>query len=152
MENLLFEMPAWQIFAAIGISLCVLEIFVPGFIVLPIGLGFLLTAPIAAGTTSFALQLAGLSVSQVIVFLLIRRFVPYSQKPAVYSGTEGMIGKECQVIESISAAQTGYVKLYGDRWQAMTFSTKTLPAGSRATILKVEGNKVLVEPLETEEK
>jgi membrane protein implicated in regulation of membrane protease activity len=139
--------PAWQLFLAIGVVLAVLEIFVPGFVLMPIGVAFAATAPVAAFTASLPLQLAALTIALVSVFLAARRFAPELGKPAVYTGVEGMVGCECEVVETISASQPGYVRLYGDRWQARTYSLEPLPVGARAVIVKLEGNKVLVEPV-----
>lgn len=144
----LFDMPAWQIFAAIGVLLAVAEIFMPGFIVLPIGIGFLLTAPVAMATDSLGVQLAALAIIEVIVFVLMRRYGPKLGKTQTYSAAEGMVGQECEVIEDITPSRLGYVKLYGDRWQAKSF-TETLLKGSRATIVKLEGNKVIVEAMDS---
>ncbi len=151
MEILLLEMPAWQVFAAIGICLSVGEIFIPGFIALPIGLGFILVAPIAYFSNSIVLQLIALALIEVVVFLLLRKFRPEMSKPTVYSNTEGMLGKECEVIEAVSAKQSGYVKLYGDRWQAKTYSMRTFKQGDRVVISRIDGNKVFIEELNSRE-
>lgn len=147
METSLLEMPPWQIFLLMGIALAVLEIFVPGFILLPIGVGFALTAPVTLLTDSLPVQLVALAGLEGVVFFLARRYGPIAQRPTVYSGTEGMIGQECEVTEEISASRPGYVRLYGDRWQAKTHSLMPLLVGTRARITRFEGNKVYVEPL-----
>lgn len=146
----MLEMPAWQVFAAIGICLCIAEIFIAGFVALPIGVGFLVVAPFAFFTDSFALQLVVLSIAELAVFFTLRRFRPDMAKPAVYSNTEGMIGQECEVTEPISAKQSGYVKLYGDRWQAKTHSTRTFKIGDRVIINRIDGNKVYIEGLNSQ--
>lgn len=147
MEILLLEMPAWQVFAAVGICLSVGEIFIPGFIALPIGIGFILAAPIAYFSNSLVLQLVALALAELLVFVLLKKFRPEMSKPAIYSNTEGMVGKECEVIEAISAKHPGYVKLYGDQWQAKTYSMRTFKPGERVIISRIDGNKVFIEDL-----
>jgi membrane protein implicated in regulation of membrane protease activity len=60
-----------------------------------------------------------------------------------------MLGQECEVIETVSASYPGYVKLYGDRWQAKTYSATPLKKGARAVITRLDGNKVFIEELNT---
>jgi len=143
MENL----ATWQIFGAIGVMLALSEIFVSGFITLPIGLGFLLTAVFSIFIHEWSILLAILAVFQVVIFLVFQKYLKlYPAKTRAYTNAEGMVGAECIVTEPISPAQPGYVKLYGDLWQAKTFG-RALAVGERATITKIEGNKVFVEPI-----
>ena len=46
MEGIMFNLgiELWQVYILIGIVLCGLEIFAPGFVLLPIGLAFFSTA------------------------------------------------------------------------------------------------------------
>ena len=147
MEPSTLGIPAWQVFGGIGTCLIIAEIFLPGFIVLPIGVGFLAVVPIAMLTDSLTAQLIALVLAQLGVFLLLRKFRPRDSQPAVYSNAEGMLGQECEVIETVSASHPGYVKLYGDRWQAKTYSAIPLKKGARAVITRLDGNKVFIEEL-----
>lgn len=137
-------MTIWQTFAALGVILCVAEIFVPGFIVLPIGVAFIIAAPLAMLTDELVVQLGILVVCQIAVYYSLRRVRQNPAKPKVASNAEGMIGVECEVTEPIAPDQTGYVKLYGDHWQARTKEMTSLAIGDRAVIVATDGNKVVV--------
>ena len=51
------------------------------------------------------------------------------------------------MIQPISPESAGYVKLYGDEWKALSRFGDIFPVGTRVVIVKVDGNKVLVEPI-----
>ncbi len=153
MHPLLLHLNAWEILLAIGILLIVGEIFVSGFILLPLGLSFLLTALLAVFVQNWAILLFTLAVLEVGVFVFFKKALrPYHGKTKAYTNAEGMVGQECEVVETIPANGMGYVKLYGDQWQAKSLEDKPLKAGLRVIITKIDGNKVQVEPMnKTEE-
>jgi membrane protein implicated in regulation of membrane protease activity len=142
------SLPAWQIFAILGIALLIAEIFVSGFVLLPIGIAFLLTAVVSLFISSWSVLVAILAVAQVVVFWVFQtHFKKYLARTRAYTGAEGMIGAECVVTETIRPDQFGQVKLYGDTWQAGTYHSEPLEKGRRVAITKIDGNKVFVEPV-----
>ena len=148
MNHLTQNQTAWQILAIVGVALMIAEIFINGFVLLPIGLGFLFTALIAVFVAQWPILLAVLAGSQAVIFWIFQRHLKklHAQTRA-YTNAEGMLGSECVVTERIARGQSGYVKLYGDRWEARSYSEEALEAGTRVVITKIEGNKVLVEPI-----
>lgn len=139
---------AWKILSLIGTLLVVSEIFIPGFVVLPIGIGFLVTAIVALFTPHWVTLLAVLAAAEVATFWFFKSYLKkYHAKTRAYTNAEGMIGAECIVTETIPLGGSGYVKLYGDQWQAKTMVGKVLKVNSRVVIVKTEGNKVFVEPI-----
>ncbi len=146
MNEWLSSLPPWQILATLGVLLMVAEMFVSGFVLLPIGVAFLLTALASLKVQDWPVLLAILGGFQVAMFWLFQKVLKkYHSKTRAYTGAEGMIGAECVVTEPISSAQSGYVKLYGDLWQARSTGTASFKAGQRVVITKIDGNKVFVE-------
>lgn len=135
---------AWQLFAALGIAFVFLEAFAPGFILLPIGVAALITSPMTVVTSSWISQLAIFGVNLIVVFLVMKKFFKPIKAQGYKSNADSMIGKIAIVVEPISASHPGYVKLYGDRWQALTHSQQTLAIDESVVIDKVDGNKVFV--------
>jgi membrane protein implicated in regulation of membrane protease activity len=124
------------------------ELLVTGFVLLPLGLAFLVTALVSVFVTSWAALLIILAIAEVGVFLVFKKYLrKYRGQTNLYTNAEGMVGQECVVLEPISIEKGGYVKLYGDHWPARTTSQRTFQKGDRVVITKVEGNKVFVEPL-----
>lgn len=144
--ELIQNLPLWQLFVIIGALLCLAEVVVPGFVILPLGLGFLIAAPFAYWLDGHALVWAILVVLQLVsTFLLRMYFKRLSDKPKIRSTAEGMIGKQAVVSEEIPAGGSGYVKLYGDQWMAKSFHLEPLAPGTHVVITKIDGNKVWVE-------
>jgi membrane protein implicated in regulation of membrane protease activity len=146
--NMSIALPAWQIFAILGIALLIAEIFVSGFVLLPIGVAFLLTAAASIFISSWPALVAILAVAQLLVFWVFQNHLKkYLARTRAYTNAEGMIGSECVVTETIRPDQFGQVKLYGDTWQAGTYHPEPLEKGRRVAITRIDGNKVFVEPV-----
>ena len=136
---------ASEILATIGVVCMLAEVFVPGFVLFPLGLAFLITAGVALMTHNWIILLAMLAATEVVLFSLSNKYIRgRATRPATYTNAEGMIGKECTVTESITKNGTGYIKLYGDRWQAVCESGDAIKVGSRVVITGIDGNKVIV--------
>lgn len=141
-------MSYWQVFAALGVLLMALEVVVPGFVMLPMGIGFLLTAGVAVVIQDGPLLVAILGTFQFLIYVVFRRVLKNrSTAPTAYTNVDGMLGKTAEVTEAIPERGTGYVKLYGDRWLAQSLDGRSHAVGARVVIEKVEGNKVWVEGL-----
>ncbi len=137
---------AWKVLVGIGVVLIISEIFVPGFVMLPAGIGFLLAAIVGAFTNQWIPLLAALAASELVVFWFFKNVLKsYHGKTKAYTNAEGMIGAECRVTEAIVSGGTGYVKLYGDLWMAKSTTGEALEKDLRVVIVKTEGNKVYVE-------
>lgn len=136
---------AWQVYLGIAIVLVIAEIFVPGFVLFPIGVGFLLTAVVSLFVDSPMWQLLALAVNVAMALFFIRKYLKrHQQGESLPTNMAHLVGKEVIVIEGIDAEGRGYVKVYGDRWQAVPVDGCVLKVGEKVTICGVEGNKVLV--------
>lgn len=141
-------MVAWKIFAIIGVVLMIAEIFVSGFVLLPIGMGFLLAAAASLVIHDWFALLGLLAFFEITMFWFFQTYLKkLNAKTRAYTNAEGMIGKECTVIEAIPKGGAGYVKLYGDQWQALSSVGGSIAVGERVVITRTEGNKVYVEPI-----
>lgn len=136
----------WQIYLLVGILLAIAEILVSGFVLLPIGVAFAVTAPLTALTDSTILQLSALAINNVIFLYFFRAFfLKRPQKNQVSTAAERMIGERALVTEAITAnGEKGYVKLYGDHWRAVSEEQMDIPEGSHVIIKALDGNKVIV--------
>lgn len=137
----------WQVVGTLGVLLCFLELFVPGFILLPIGIGFLLATPFCAFFSAPESAFLAIALSEIAVFAAARKFRPTQGKEGLKTGSEGLIGQNVHVLEAISPSQRGYVQLYGDRWVAYTDDPLGFHPGDRAEIVGVDGNKVKIKHL-----
>lgn len=141
------EIMVWELFAVLGVLLILAEIFVSGFFVLPIGLAFILSAIPAALAQSWLVILSTLALSLIFLFWLFKIQLKWGVSSISIASTnvDAMIGKEVEVVQEISGSKNGYVKLYGDRWAAQSKTHKSFSVGEKVHIIKVDGNKVLVD-------
>ncbi len=135
-----------QIFAVIGIILMILEIVVPGFIMMPMGVAFLITSAFTGFVPELGGQLGVLFVSLIFTFVFFSKVIrPKMNKNKFISNAESLKGMVGTVEEEINPKiNTGYVKIYGDSWKAITTDGSVVPVGARVTVERLDGNKVFV--------
>lgn len=135
-----------QAFLVIGVVLIILEAVIPGFILLPIGLAFCLTALASLVVEDIGIQLLILAVNSVIIFLLSRRFVKRGAKsPQLMTNADALIGSEATVSEAVeNDANAGYAKIFGDSWRAISADGSKISVGTKVTVTALDGNKVIV--------
>jgi membrane protein implicated in regulation of membrane protease activity len=147
-------MSVWIIWFVIAIVCIILEIFTPGFFLLSFGIGALLSGLISFGISNLILQVIVFIITSFLVFLWLRKyskkmFSSDTDKTNVY----GLIGKSGIVTTKITENNRGYVKIGGEEWPAIPFSTeiKSIDEGTKVIIKALEGNKVLVDLTEQED-
>jgi membrane protein implicated in regulation of membrane protease activity len=139
----------WQVLALIGVIFVIGEFFTASFALLPIGIAFLLTALISPFLSSWVAVLAVLTVNLLLQFALFQRLVwPRVRHRATATNAAGMVGKEAVVTETVPPdSGSGYVALYGDRWQAISHAGEAFAVGEKVRITAIDGNKVVVQKL-----
>lgn len=139
----------WHLLTLAGMGFMILEIVAPGFILMPIGLGFLVTALASLWISDDTTLLLVLGANVLICLFVVRRFFQRDPNPPLATGADDMVGKRAVVTEAIAAdGQSGYVKLYGDTWRAIGPQGSTIAKGQTVTITAIDGNKVIVAPTE----
>lgn len=136
--------PQWLI--VIGIILIILEVMTPGFVMLPMGIAFLITAGFSFFITETSALLTALAANLFVVFYVFIKFIrPKYKKRHVASNFETLIGQVATVEEDINNdIGTGYVKVYSDSWRALSEGNTVIVKGKKVKILKIDGNKVIV--------
>ena len=145
-------MDAWNIWFIIAIALFIAEIFTSGF--------FLACLGIAAFVSGIVDLLGGDAIAQFVCFCastlvvlvalrpLLLRFIG-THKTGFKTNYHALEGKIVRVEETIDArVSKGRVKIGGDSWRAVANSPDIIiPVGVEVVVLRVEGNKVVVEPI-----
>lgn len=140
-------MEPWQILAVAGVLLFLAEFFTTSFFTLPAGLAFIATAFLAAFVKDWPILLGVLTVNLLVVYWAFHRWVwPRVRRTRTETNASGMVGQTALVTEPVDpTAGTGYVKLYGDSWRAV--SEHAFEVGAKVKIIGIDGNKVVVGPL-----
>ncbi len=138
----MFENMTW-ILMIVGVVLCVSEIFVPGFVLLPVGLGALVAGCVAYFDAPTTWVLLTWSASAIIFWLSARSFYKKLTPEELKTGIEALVGKEAKVVEEI-IDEKGRVKIFGDEWAVINENNLTVPVGEKVKIVGFEGNKLKI--------
>lgn len=148
-------MVAWQVWLIIAGICLVIEIATVGFLVFWFAVAALITCIFSLFISSMLAQTAIFVVLSAILVFLTRPFSEkISRKDSVITNANSIIGKEAIVKKEISPNNNGQIKINGDTWTA-TLSQEcnsTIPEGSSVEILKIDGVKVIVKPIQIKEK
>lgn len=150
------ELTAWQIFLAFGLACLTAEIFSLSFYLAPIGIAALITSLMSLWIDSLAWQITFLCVVSVILYLSLGRIArKHFNKTTNLSGVglekqTGTLVKSCE-----SGNNPGKVRLYGDTWEVFwddanpeyLEAIRAIPEGARVRVLRVDGNRVVIEPV-----
>ena len=117
---------------------------VGGVVSMVLGALLLVRSPLTGMGVSLGTAFAVALPFAVIVVILMRA-VLRSRSWKQQTGKEELLGEEGEVIEPISSATTGLVRVHGELWRAATKSGESIPKGAWARVKSVDGLTVEVE-------
>jgi membrane-bound serine protease (ClpP class) len=116
-----------------------------GIISMLLGAMFLIRSPLTSGGVSLGMAIAvTLPFAALTVFLM--RLVLRSRKWKSATGREEMLSEQGIVVSPILSGAEGMIRIHGELWRAV--STQPVPEGQPVRVLKIEGLKLYVEPIE----
>jgi membrane-bound serine protease (ClpP class) len=119
---------------------------VGGIISMLLGAMFLIRSPLTAGGVSLSIAVAvTLPFAAITVFLM--RLVIRSRRWKSSTGREELIGAEGVVVSQVDSGAEGMIRIHGELWRAL--STKPVLIGKPVRVVKVQGLRLYVEPVET---
>ena len=139
----------WQYWLIAAGIFFVGEICTVGFLLFWFGIASLITMIASFITSNIIIQMAIFVISSTILILgtkpLINKFLSNKTIKTNYSS---IIGKDCIVTEKIDNLNNkGQVKINGETWTARSETNLVIDLGSKVKIIKIEGVKVIVEPI-----
>jgi membrane protein implicated in regulation of membrane protease activity len=145
---------SWRwIWLAATVLLAMSELAVPGtFFMLSFAFGALLATIAAFLDAALALQwlafVGGSAVALAVLVPLGRRLVRAS--PDAKVGATRWEGRRAVVLEPIppGAHATGLVRIEREQWRAESADGSEVPVGATVHVLRVDGTRVIVEPLD----
>lgn len=145
-------MEEWQVWVLLGVIMFILEIFTPAFVAACLGIGFVFGGLASGIQLGFSLQLVFFSVGTAASFFFVRPFilkVGYKGVEKVKTNADRLIGKIGLVTETIDASkETGYVRIDGDHWKAVSANNEIIEVGSRVEIS--ERDSIIVTVIKTQ--
>src|SRR5947209_1378497 len=110
-----------------------------------LGAIFLIRSPLTPGGVSVGVALAA-TVPFAVLAVFLMRLVLRSRKWKTATGREELIGAQALVVSSLQTGTEGMVRVHGELWRAE--SSQPVQEGKSVRILRVEGLKLYVEPVE----
>ena len=146
------EWENWQLWIAAALVLLICEVFVPGFVLVCLGVGAFGGALAASLGAGFAMQLTVTAVTSLIAFVFLRplalRFGFSGSETA--TGVEALIDKKARVTKAFDP-QTGLgrCKIDGDDWRSeLEPQGGASPlVGDMVRIIRVESNTLIVQTI-----
>jgi membrane-bound serine protease (ClpP class) len=116
-----------------------------GIVSMLLGAMFLIRSPLTAGGVSLGIAVAA-TLPFAALTVLLMRLVLRSRKWKTTTGREELIGAQGVVVSSMTGGAEGMIRIHGELWRAS--SAQPLPEGKPVRVLRVEGLKLYVEPVE----
>lgn len=127
----------WLIATAL---LVMLELVTSGFGVICFAVGTLIAAVLAYFELGLEYQISAFIVGSILALIFIRPFalklLNKRSGEQVATNADAIIGRKATVTEAIDAvAGTGYVKIDGDLWKAVSADGSVIAAGTEVTVV-----------------
>ena len=133
---------------AAGIFL-ILEIFTLGFLVFWLSMGSILAMLVSFITDSIIIQTTVFVLSSALLIFATKPFVKkFLEKDNAKTNVYSLVGKKAIVIEDINWTKgTGQIKFESQVWSAKTEEQVNIEKGTEVEIVKIEGVKAFVKPI-----
>jgi len=116
-----------------------------GIISMLLGAMFLIRSPLTSGGVSLGMAIA-VTLPFAVLTVFLMRLVLRSRKWKSATGREEMLSEQGIVVSPILSGAEGMIRIHGELWRAV--STRPVPEGKSVRVLKIEGLKLYVEPIE----
>ncbi len=144
-------MENWHLWIITAVIFGIIEMLTPGFVVLCFALGAVLAALFAGLGFSLTVQVVGFTVGTLIAFLSIRPVVQKwmaGNESAQATNIDRLIGMVALVVQ-MTDEYSGLVVISGEEWSARAIDGQSYKKGDRVRVVRIEGNKVLVQGIES---
>lgn len=141
-------MPDWVIWVILASLLAAGEVAASfTFILGPVALAALVTAPVAALGAPITVQLVVFIIASIATLALLRPIARRHLRtpPRIRTGTAALIGERAVVLDRVDA-DSGQVKLGGEVWTARPYDEDDVyEPGTRVEVVQIQGATALVQ-------
>lgn len=134
-----------------AILLLLLEVGVPGlFFFMSFALGSAAASVCAFLDLSLYIQCTVAIVSSALCLSVLKyiashkKLITHVSTKHAHTNTDALIGEQALVTVAIEARTPGRIKVKGDEWTAVSLHGTAFHQGSIVTIVRIEGNKLIV--------
>ena len=142
-------MLSWQVWLIVAGFCFILEIATVGFLIFWLGVAALITCLFSLFVSNVIAQMSIFTILSAILICLTRKLAnKLNKKDNSITNANSIIGKQGIVTKEINTNGIGQVKVSGDIWSAVTENyDDTLIVGSTVKVLKIDGVKLVIEPI-----
>jgi membrane-bound serine protease (ClpP class) len=116
-----------------------------GIVSMLLGAMFLIRSPLTSGGVSLGMAIA-VTLPFAVLSVFLMRLVLRSRKWKSATGREEMLGEQGIVVAPIAGGAEGLIRIHGELWRAV--AAQPVAEGKPVRVLKIEGLKLYVEPIE----
>jgi membrane protein implicated in regulation of membrane protease activity len=142
---------SWHYWIIGSAVLFILEMIVPGFLLACFGIGGTAAGIVALLGLGLEWQILTFCIITLLVFWQVRPFIIkhfYKSSENVKTNVDALAGKTGTVVVKIDpVAHKGRVKVGGEDWWGESFDEKPIEVGQKIEVLKVEGSKLIIKPI-----
>ena len=139
----------WQWWAIVAGIFFILEIITVGFLVFWIAIGALIAMIVSLFISDIIVQCAIFVISSALLIFLTKPFVnKFVNNETVLTNAYSIIGKRAIVLKKIDTNKTGQIKVASETWSAICEQDIEILEGTEVEIVKIDGVKVIVKPIE----
>ena len=127
------------------------EIATVGFLIFWLGIGAVLAMIVSFFTTNLVIQTITFVLSSIILIKFTKPILSkyINTKSPVLTNSYSLLNKRGIVVSDINGIDSiGQVKVNGDIWSAKCEDDIIIPKGTKVEILKIDGVKLIIKPLE----
>ncbi|MCK4650818.1 NfeD family protein [Candidatus Babeliales bacterium] len=122
------------------------EMATPGlFFFIAFAIGSCCAAITAFLNYSFMVQCIVVIISFAISFWILRHYFSVMWKKRVETNIDAMIGKKGIIVKTIEEHKTGFVKVEGETWSALSQKGVILKQGTVVIVVDIKGNRLIVQ-------
>lgn len=141
----------WQFWLIFGGIFLIGEMATTGFLLFWLTVGCVITAVVSIFIPNIVFQTAVFVISSIILIFATKPFVNKfaGNKKVVPTNVYTLNGKKAIVIEDINPSEgKGLIKVNGEIWSAICDGNVNIPKDSEVEIIKIEGVKAYVNPIQ----
>jgi membrane protein implicated in regulation of membrane protease activity len=141
----------WILWAILGVSLIIAEIFTLGFVLFWFGIGALVAALVGLFGFGIGWQFLAFAIVSITLTVLSRKifanYYSHDDRHAIKTGIDSLPGQIGTVSgASKGALQAGEVKVFGSTWTAYPDeSEEPLKEGEKVQVVRVQGSSIYVQ-------
>jgi inner membrane protein len=131
-----------------GILMLLLELFIPGlffFIAFSFGCG--IAAIFGFLLFSFKIQCVVGFITSVAFFIIIKRRYSNKKQSRLATNIEALVNQDGIVIQRIESTRPGRVRIKNEEWPAISTPGESFEKNTVITVVKIQGNKLLVKSI-----